>query len=186
MSKGELQQLDEQVKSQHKSWESLSPEERRASVIQMRDAQTNNAQKSIVFLTIIGVVFLAITLQFWLNEYHMSLLSSSGIIGGMFLAAFGFQYIRSNRIESNSKLQTNDFSDDDVKAYFREHERVNQRALAQWNKNRYFVFIIGGVFLLSLNLRSTKEFSYMALLSGISIFLLGLFIFFVVQKIKSR
>ena len=186
MAKGILQQVGEQVKSQNKYWESLSPEERRASVIQMRDAQAKNAQKSIIFLAVIGVVFSAITIQFWLNEYHMSLMSSLGIIGGMFLVAIGFQYINSNKIKSNSKIQTDDFSDDDVIAYLREHEKVNQRALVQWNKNKYFVFIIGGLFILSLNFRSTQEFSYMALFSGISIFLLGLVIFFIVQKIKSR
>jgi len=80
MAKGKLQQLDEQVKSQHKYWESLSPEERRASVIQMRDAQSKNAQKSIVFLAVIGLLSSVITIHFWLNVYNMSLSSSLGLL----------------------------------------------------------------------------------------------------------
>jgi Ca2+/Na+ antiporter len=186
MTKRNLQQIDKQVKSQHKYWESLSPEDRRASVIQMRDAQSKNAQKSIVFLAIIGFLFSAATIHFWLNEYHLSLESSLGVIGGVVLAALGFQYIKSNRIKSNSKIQSNDFSDDDIIAYFQEHEKVNQRALKQWNKNKYLVFVLGGLFILSLNLRLTKDFSFMALVSGISIFLIGLVVFFTIQKGKNR
>jgi len=186
MPKGTHQQLDEQVKSQHKYWESLSPEERRSSVIQMRDAQSNNAQKPIIFLAIVGIAFSAVTVHFWLNEYHMNLVSILGIVGGVILAAFGFQYIKSNRIKSYNKIQTDDFNDDDVIAYFQEHERVNKRALEQLSKYKYLVFVLGGLFLLSLNFSPTKDFSFMALLSGISIFLLGLVVYFVVQKTKNR
>ncbi|MBI5295346.1 MAG: hypothetical protein HY869_07705 [Chloroflexi bacterium] len=186
MAKDNLQKIDEQVKSQHRYWESLSPEERRASVIQLRDAQSKNAQQSIKFLAVIGFVFSIATIHFWLNEFHMSLASSLGIIGGVILATFGFQFIKSNRIKSNSKIQSNDFSDDDLTNYFREHEKVNQKFLEKWNKSKYLIYIIGGLFLLSLNFRSTKDFAFMVLGSGISIFLIGLVIFFIIQKAKNR
>jgi hypothetical protein len=187
MAKDNLQQVIEQVKSQHAHWESLSPEERRASFIQTRDAQSKNSQKSIVFLAFIGLIFSAITIHFWLTEYNMSLASSFGIVGGMILAVLGFQFIKTNRIRSNSKIQSNDFNDDDIIAYFREHERVNQRFLELWNKKgKYLVFIFGGIMILSLNFRLTKGFAFMLLASGISIFLIGLVIFTLIQKGKTR
>jgi Ca2+/Na+ antiporter len=68
-------------------------------------------------------------------------------------------------------------------SYFQEHEEVNKRALEQWNRrDRYFVFIGGGLLILLLNLRVTAEFASIALLSGISIFLIGLVIFWMVQR----
>jgi hypothetical protein len=45
MMKSTLQKIDEQVKSQHAYWESLSPEERRAVVLKRRDANFHKSQK---------------------------------------------------------------------------------------------------------------------------------------------
>jgi len=184
MAKRKLQEIEEQAKSQHKHWESMSPDKRRASVIQMRDAQSKNAQKSIIILSVVGVVFFAFTVHFWLNIYHLSIASSSGIIGGAILAVFGFRYIQFNRIKSHSIIQPNDFNDDDIMAYIQEHEKVNQRALINWNRYKYLIFVLGGLLMLSLNLHPTKEFSFMVLSSGLSIFLLGLFVHYVIQKVK--
>jgi len=99
---------------------------------------------------------------------------------------FGFQYIKSNRIKSNSKIQSDDFTDDDVIAYFREHERVNKRALEKLNKNKYLIFAFGGILVLLANFRSTMELAFMLSASGLSVFLIGLVVFTFIQKGKNR
>jgi len=183
MAKDSLQQLGEDVKSQHEYMESLSPDERSSLIIQMHDAQSKNARQSMVFLAAIGLLFSAGTIYLWLIQYRMNLMSSLGIIGGALLAAFGFRYIQVNRIALHNKIQTNDFTDEDVIAYFREHEGINQRALEQWNKKgKYIVSVFGGLLMLLLVFRPTMPLAFLLLTSGISVFLVGLVVFTIVQK----
>lgn len=186
MAKNDLQKLDESVKSQHKYWESLSPEKRRETLIQTRNDLLKNAQKYIFFLAIIGLLFSVITINLWVTTYKMNLMSSLGVFCGTLLAGAGFYYINLNKIKSSRKIQSDKFTDDDAIAYFREQEMVNQRALEQWNRKGKYILAIGTMLVFLLFFRSTVEFAFILLASRISVFLIGLVISFFVQKILNN
>ena len=175
MNDDKLEKVQNEGKSHHRHWDELSLDERRASIIRMRNARTKNARKSAVFLSIVGFLFLAATVYSWYHLYKMSLQSNLGIVAGTIVAALGFKVVFSNRVISYQKLFSNDFSDDDINAYFQEEAKVNQRFLEQWNRIGNFIFVVCliiVIFLLSND--STEEFARMLLYTGITIFLLGL------------
>lgn len=187
MAKRDLEQLEEQVKSQHKYWENLSVEDRRALIIQMRNKPTKDATKNVFSIVIIGLLFFAGTILFWVNEFKLSTTSNLGVVSGVVLATLAFRYTQSNRITSRDKLLSNDFTDADVLAYFEEHERINQKALKQWNtRGKYVVYIFFGTLILLLNIRFTFQFSIMVLFSGVSVFLCGLAVFTFFQKANQK
>jgi len=183
MSKHFLGQVDEIIKLQHKHLESLSPEQRRAEVVQLLHAQVRHAQRSALSIGIVGLLILVIAIYFWFGEYHVSPMSSLGIIGGVILAALGFWYMNANSIRSRQKILSNNFTDADVLDYFREHETINQRTAVWWNKGGKFVLGLSSIILAGLTFyRPTAPFGAMMLLVALSVFFMGLAIIIYVQK----
>jgi hypothetical protein len=187
MSDRTLQQRIENEKSAIKYLESLSPEERRASVIEMREAQSRSDKVLVVFLSVLVLWFSAGVIYMWLIEYKMSLMSSLGMVGAVILNTVGFQYLKSNKIESIGKLQSDDFTDEDVIAYFRARERSNQKALDDWNKKgRYLFFALVFLTLLLFFIHSTIEFAVMLMVGVPCIYLIGYVTFMLIQQSKYR
>jgi hypothetical protein len=186
MAKQNLKQL-EQVKSRQKHLEDLSPEKQRAAIIRMRNAQAKNSQKSVIFLAVLGLLISAVAIYFWFVKYELSLPSTLGVLTGIVIAVSGFQYLQANKVTSYAKIQSNEFTDEDITAYFREHEQVNKKALEQWNKRgKYVVFIGVGLLVLLLNYRPTASFAFMVLATGLSVFFIGLFLIWLVEKYQWR
>jgi hypothetical protein len=105
-------------------------------------------------------------------------MSSLGVASGTILAMAGLIYINSRLIKSHSKILSGDFTDDDIIAYYREHEMVNKRALEGQSKIGTIVsiFLVGSL-IYAADHWLTAEAKTMTLLSGISGFLVG-FTFF--------
>ncbi|MCK4837601.1 MAG: hypothetical protein KAS94_02305 [Desulfobulbaceae bacterium] len=173
--KKNLNNIEYEVKSKHQYMDRLNPEERRAAFISQRNMLSKNTNKKLAFLTIVGLLFSSLTVYIWIAKFQFSLLSNFGFIGGMIIAAFGFWYINFNRITANKPMLSNDFTDEDLSAYCREHEEVNKRALENWNKKgKYVVSIIGFLIIILIEFQDTMEFGSMVLASGLSIFLIGI------------
>ena len=124
MNSENLQQIGENVKSQHRYWERLSPDERRTEVIKLCKAQAKTSRKNVGRMLIIGFMSLAASIVFWLWVFKINLLSTMGFVGGIILATIGFNVLYENRINSYYKILSNRFDDNDVIAYFREHEKT--------------------------------------------------------------
>jgi len=185
MKSSNLKQLGENVKSQHSYWEALSPDERRIKVIQMCNAQLKATQKSTLRMLVIGFIFLVVGIFFWFWVFKMNISSSLGLAGGLILATIGFNVLYTNRINSYYKILSNNFNDDDVISYFREHESVNQKFLDRWNKSGKYIFFISlgiGAFLLFNP--STNAFVIVAVEFGLGLFLTGAF--FVLSPVQKR
>ena len=183
MSKSILDQADEIIKEQHKRLESLSPEQRRAEVVQSPHAQVGQAQKTALSIGFVGLLILVIAIFLWVIKYNFSPMSSLGIIGGVILAALGFWYMKANTIRSRQKILSNNFTDDDVRAYFREHEMLNQRMAGWWKKGGTFVLGFGTILLIVLVFyRPTEPFGAMMLTVGLGLFFIGLAVVLYVQK----
>jgi len=182
-----LRQRIENTKSAIKYLESLSPEERRASVIEMRDAQAGSDRVLAVFVFILVLLFSAGIIYMWLIGYKMSLMSSLGIVGALILNTIGFQYLKSNSIESIGRLQFDDFTDEDVIAYFREREKSNQKALDDWNKKGKYILVALVILTILLFFDgSTRDFAVMFVASVLDLFLIGFVVLLLLQLGKYR
>ena len=191
MNSENLQQIGENVKSQHRYWERLSPDERRTEVIKLCKAQAKTSRKNVGRMLIIGFMSLAASIVFWLWVFKMNLLSTMGFVGGIILATIGFNVLYANRINSYYKILSNRFDDNDVIAYFREHEKINQRFLTRWNKSgKYVLFICFGIGIFLIYNPATFAFAFVALASGLGLFFIGaVFIltpFQMVKRAKSK
>ena len=188
MKRNSLQEIGENVKSQHRYWEALSPEERRTEVVRMVNAQTKSNQNSVKLMAIMGSIFLAIGIIFWSLVFKMNLSSTLGLAGGLIMATIGFNVLNTNKIGSYRKILSNHFDDNDVIAFFREHENINQRFLERWNKSgKYILLISFGIGAFLLYNPSTKAFMIVSLEFGIGLFLIGaIFILSPFQKRKDR
>ena len=144
---------EQRIETQIKYLDSLSTEERRASVIEMRESQLKAMNTVIIYTSILGLLGFAGIIYMWLVEYCMSPASSFGIISGVILNTVGFQYVKSKNFESLKRLQSDNFTDEDIVTYFQEIKENNQKSKETWNKKGryYFIAVYGIGFLLHLN-----------------------------------
>ena len=175
MKRENLEDLNNEVISKHERLKELDLKKRRDSIIKMRDARSKKAKKSAIFLVIFGLLCFTATFHLWYIQFNMSRQSNLGIFAGFILAAFGFQYLYSNRVPTYKKLFSDDFTDEDITTYFQEEEKVNRQALDQWSRfGRYIVLICGGILVFLINFETTEEFGIMFLSSGLTLFILGI------------
>jgi len=190
MNTNDLRKLESKVKSLHDYWRGLNPEERRKAVVEFLDAQQRTSRQSAIVILVFGIVALAATVFFWHNQSHRSLMSSLGIVGGVLVAGLGFRFLQLNRVKSYHKLFSDDFSDEDILAWLKEHEEVNRRFVERWNGwGKYLVFVVGGAWIIMLSIDATKELASSALFSALTVLFLGLAIFVIVisyPSIRSR
>jgi len=122
---------------------SLTPEERRDFAIQMREEQIKFNNRYIVFASISAPIISFASLYLWGYVYHMSQESTFGILTGSALFFIGFQFTKSSLIyEPFKNFYPDDFTDEDIFAYFQEISKGEQRSsrLAKIGK---FYFLIG-------------------------------------------
>jgi hypothetical protein len=183
MKKSFLDQADEIVKEQNRRLESLSPAQRRVEVAETVQAQAAHAQKNALSIGLTGLLFLGIAAILWIFKYNRSPMSSLGILGGVILGAACFWFIKANTIKSRQKILSNNFTDEDIHAYFREHEMLNERTARWWKKGG--IFVSGFVAILPISLvfySPTTPFGVLMLTVGLGLIFTGLAVILYVQK----
>jgi hypothetical protein len=188
MKSNNLQQIGENVRSQHRYWEGLSPDERRAEVIKLCNTQATTSRKNVVPMLMFGIIFVATSIIFWIWVFKMNFNATIGFAGGIILATIGFNILYANRINSYYKILSNNFDDNDVITYFREHEKINQRFLERWNKSgKYVLFVCFGIGIFLIYNPSTFAFAFVALAFGLGLFFVGaVFIVSPSRRAKSK
>jgi Flp pilus assembly protein TadB len=175
-----LNDSPQQPSPDRENWASFSPNERRKTVIKIRDAGFESSRKSLPLLFIMAIPFVAVSLLMLIVSLisRSNLLSSLGFVLGLSLSAIGIWVLIAYRIKSYPKILFDDFSDEDAIAYLREEQDVNKRFLYQLKRPAsYAIFVYFGIVLISIVVIHTIEFILMLLITTLGFFLLFLAIF---------
>ncbi|MBI3175782.1 MAG: hypothetical protein HYZ25_18830 [Chloroflexi bacterium] len=151
---------------------SLTPEERRDFVIQMREEQIKINKKLIVFSSISAPIISFASLYLWGHAYHMSRESTFGMLTGSALFFIGFQFIKSGLLyEPFKNCYLDDFTDEDIFAYLQGISKGNQKSSRLEKIGKFYFFIVSSALLIPFFLHfsnSSYEFSTSASGSAMS------------------
>jgi hypothetical protein len=151
---------------------SLTPEERRDFAIEMREEQIKFSNRYIVFASISALIFSFAGLYLWGYAYHMSRESTFGILTGSALFFIGFQFMKSSLIyEPFKNFYPDDFTDEDIFAYFQEISKSEQKSSRLAKIGKFYFLIVISVLWIPLFLQfsnSSYEFSTSAFGSAMS------------------
>jgi hypothetical protein len=186
MSSSSYKQQIESTKSQIEYLESLPPEQRRVAIIKMRKDQARSEIFVLILVAIMGLSFFAFAMYSWVVEYNISLMSSLGVVGAAILNIVAFRYFQSSNSESANKILSDEFTDEDILAYFRERERNDQQAFEQWNKNKYWLALIMVILIALYFVSPVRDFVVMLFSGTLSMFLIGFVISALIQHRNQR
>lgn len=129
---------------------SLTPEERRDFVIQMREEQIKINKKLIVFSSISAPIISFASLYLWGHAYHMSRESTFGILIGITLFFIGFQLMKSSIIyEPFKNFYPGDFTDEDIFIYFQVISKSKQKSSRLVKIGKFYFLAIASALSLS-------------------------------------